>query len=205
VITAVTAGLLVGVSARERFPRAAPAVGIAVAGLLLAPVPTLLGAGVAALVGSRAMAARRRHAERRAAADLLALARLTALGLTAGMPFLGAVGFAAGEVGLTVRAEVVATLRRVAREGSPAFATARGRTRRLFLLAGRAAASGAPVLPVVQGYAAELHAEDRARRIAAVRRLPVRLLFPLALLILPGFVLLAVGPAVIAGLRRLGR
>jgi hypothetical protein len=36
------------------------------------------------------------------------------------------------------------------------------------------------------------------------RRLPVRLLLPLALLILPGFVLLAVGPAVLQGLARLG-
>jgi hypothetical protein len=34
--------------------------------------------------------------------------------------------------------------------------------------------------------------------------LPVKLLFPLALLILPGFLLLTVGPALLTGLNRLG-
>ena len=42
-----------------------------------------------------------------------------------------------------------------------------------------------------------------AERITVARRLPVRLLLPLALLILPGFVVLAVGPAVLQALARL--
>ena len=41
----------------------------------------------------------------------------------------------------------------------------------------------------------QLHADLAAHRLAAVRKLPVAMLFPLTLLILPGFLLLTVAPA----------
>jgi hypothetical protein len=65
-------------------------------------------------------------------------------------------------------------------------------------------ASGAPVLDAVERYGEERRAEDRAAREAALRRLPVLLSFPLALLILPGFVLLTVAPALSGAVERLG-
>ena len=72
-----------------------------------------------------------------------------------------------------------------------------------FLAAMRSSASGAPVAPMLRGQLAELRrrrSEDRRMHMA---RLPVKLLFPLVFLILPGFVLLAVVPTVIGGLSRL--
>ncbi len=74
----------------------------------------------------------------------------------------------------------------------------------LFVVARRALATGAPLAPAVSGYATALRNEERSRQLTAARRLPVKLLFPLALLILPGFLLLTVGPAVLGSLERLG-
>ena len=62
---------------------------------------------------------------------------------------------------------------------------------------------GLPALAVA-AFVAERHDEERARRRAAGARLPVRMLVPLSLLILPGFVLLTVGPALLGAVRRLG-
>jgi hypothetical protein len=45
------------------------------------------------------------------------------------------------------------------------------------------------------GFAAERRHAEQACNLERARRLPVRLLLPLALLILPGFMVLVVGPA----------
>ncbi len=66
-----------------------------------------------------------------------------------------------------------------------------------------AAASGASALPALESH---LETESHRRHTAhveAARRLPVRLLLPLTLLVLPGFVLLTVGPTVVGSLARL--
>ena len=64
--------------------------------------------------------------------------------------------------------------------------------------------TGAPVAAAVRAYVAEQRDADRARALAAARRLPVQLLFPLTLLVLPGFMVLTIGPALLAALERLG-
>jgi tight adherence protein C len=74
----------------------------------------------------------------------------------------------------------------------------------LLALADRALVTGAPLLASIDGYATSLRRDERAAAVEKARRLPVKLLFPLALLILPGFLLLTVGPALLAGLDRLG-
>ena len=68
---------------------------------------------------------------------------------------------------------------------------------------GRANATGAPLVDAVSRLADELHADLTALRLAAVRRIPVAMLFPLTLLILPGFLLLAVAPALFDAFGRL--
>ena len=68
----------------------------------------------------------------------------------------------------------------------------------------RALSTGAPLQPAVSGYATTLRNEERSRELNAARRLPVKLLFPLALLILPGFLIVTIGPAVLGSLDRLG-
>lgn len=72
------------------------------------------------------------------------------------------------------------------------------------IVARRALSTGAPLIPAVSGHAARLRDEERSRQLSAARRLPVKLLFPLALLILPGFLVLTIGPAVLGSLERLG-
>ena len=74
----------------------------------------------------------------------------------------------------------------------------------LMVVVHRALLTGAPLEPAVSGYATTLRNEERSRELTAARRLPVKLLFPLALLILPGFLILTIGPAVLGSLERLG-
>ncbi len=63
--------------------------------------------------------------------------------------------------------------------------------------------SGSPTAAAIEEHAESLRHEQHMAQMAKVRRLPVRLLLPLALLILPGFVILTVGPAVLESLARL--
>jgi hypothetical protein len=95
-------------------------------------------------------------------------------------------------------------LRNAARRGlAAALSEAGGPGRRLFLILARAVATGAPLAQSVEGFVADQQAEAKAARLEEARRLPVRLMVPLALLVLPGFVLLTVGPTVLAALERL--
>jgi hypothetical protein len=63
--------------------------------------------------------------------------------------------------------------------------------------------SGAPVAPALARLADEERAALRRRAEAHARRVPVRLLFPLAFLVLPAFVVLTVVPGLAAGMARL--
>lgn len=131
--------------------------------------------------------------------DEALLAELTGLGLAAGLTFPGATEAAA----TAVPGDESVRLRRAVR-----FHTETGSVPLedpgLFLVARRALATGAPLAPAVSGYATALRNEERSRQLTSARRLPVKLLFPLALLILPGFLILTVGPALLGSLERLG-
>lgn len=56
--------------------------------------------------------------------------------------------------------------------------------------------TGAPALATVQTYIASLHDSRRAKAMEEARTLGVRLIVPVALLLLPGFVALVIGPYV---------
>lgn len=198
---AVVGALLVGF-----FParRRAFVLGLGSAGVMAAPLITALGF----LVGLAGLWIRR-HRARLATqtlvdADVPLLAELTALGLSAGMPFSTALLTASEHVADDLGAKARTALRARALRGPGSDVTAAAPVDELLRVVGRAELSGAPLLPAVNGYVDRLRAEERAQRLAAVRRLPVKLLFPLALLILPGFLLLTVAPAVLSGIRRLG-
>lgn len=168
--------------------------------------PVLAAAAGVAFAGASAKGRlRQRRLEREAAdADVSVLADLTVLGLRAGLPFASAVGVAADHVAPKLRIEVRGMLRVAAKEGLAAsLETVDGRARRLYRLAGRAVVTGAPLAASIGALAEELRREDHAKRLIAARRLPVRLLFPLALLILPGFLLLLVGPTLLGAVERL--
>lgn len=176
-----------------------------VACLLWQPVAAIAGAMVAGGYRLRRKLSRARLAAEAADRDVAVLGDLTALGLTAGLTLIASMALAATEVAPALRAEVEGVVRRSRLSGAAGvMASADGRAQRLYLLAGRAAATGAPVLTAVQAFVDERRHTDRNAAMAAARKLPVRLMFPLALLILPGFVILIVGPTVLSTLTRLG-
>ncbi|HEX5630774.1 MAG TPA: type II secretion system F family protein [Acidimicrobiia bacterium] len=168
---------------------------------------------VAAAIGSVALARRRwRRAARSTAArraadeDVVLLVDLVALGIAAGHTVRRALAAAMPHLHPLLVTEVAALLETMDRDGTGgALTTAAGRLAELGRVCAAAAVSGAPLGPAVAAYADRLRHVRHEERIARARRLPVRLLLPLALLILPGFVVLAVGPALLQALARLGQ
>jgi hypothetical protein len=178
-------------------------------GLLVGGTVAFPAAGLIATVGAAgALAMRRIGAARReddtADADVIVFADVLALGLGSGLGLSGSLREAARWVSPPVAGEVRDVLRTMRGGGSAtALAAAGGRIGPLCRLLAAATLSGAPMSGVVEAFAAERRRAAHAARVTAARRLPVRLLVPLALLILPGFVVLAVGPALIDALARL--
>jgi tight adherence protein C len=163
---------------------------------------------VALLFGAVAYAAvrfrRRRREVEAIESEVTMLGELVALGLGAGLTFPGALARAVPAVAPSLRSEVEGVLRRARRDGAAAaLEAATGHAARLYALSGRALATGAPLLPAVDAFVTERRDAERRRAQARVRRLPVRLMFPLAFLILPGFLLLTLGPALAGALERL--
>jgi tight adherence protein C len=169
----------------------------AVAALFLSPLAVV---AVAALAGARLLQRRRSGV---GCDDLVLLADLVVLGLSAGLAFPAALEAATDEVAPRLRREVHGVLRAQRVAGSGAGPVS-GEGARLYRLAARAAGTGAPLLDGVRALADELRREANTEALVAARRLPVRLLFPLTLLILPGFVVLVVGPALLGVVERLG-
>lgn len=184
--------------------RRTAAVGCSLLVALLAPllaIPIGLAAGGVVLARKlRARAERARMVDEEAAA----LAELTVIGLTGGLGIQTSLEIAARSVGGTVQAEVAALLRQ-ARVGGLALTMggAGGIGRDLYRAIGRAVATGSSLGETVTRIAHEANAEVVAARMQGVRRLPVMMLFPLTLLILPGFLLLTIAPALLAAFSRL--
>ena len=173
----------------------------------LAAIDPAAGGAAAALVWAlgrwrrRAAAARLRR-ERRTDPDRLARAML--VGLSAGLPTSAALRRAGSEVGGQVGAAVENVLRHSKRAGLAAALTqVDGELRPLAIALARAQTTGAALIPAVTAHLDERRAMARARAVHEARTLSVRLVVPLALLILPGFVLIAAGPAVIGAINGL--
>lgn len=132
------------------------------------------------------------------------LARLTALGVTAGLGLQEALSLAAGQIDRPIRAEIEDVLRSARKTGlMNASAAAVGDTGEMFRLLARSGATGAPVVQSLLAVADDRERSQlQAHRLAA-KRLPLKLMLPLALLILPGFVLLLIGPTLVDAVGRL--
>jgi hypothetical protein len=72
-----------------------------------------------------------------------------------------------------------------------------GPTRMMLAQLARAQRSGSPVADVVRSLLDSDIAAERARRMEKARSLPVRLMIPIALLVLPGLVLLTYAPSLL--------
>lgn len=142
-------------------------------------------------------------AERNRRADAARLAELTGIGVTGGMGLQPALALAAEALGGPIGNEAKAKLRQMRIEGTAAAACAKGAAVDLYRAIGRATQSGAPMSGQLRRIADQLHAELVASQLQTLRRLPVLMLFPLTLLILPGFMLLTVAPALVDAFGRL--
>ena len=140
----------------------------------------------------------RREAMRRRGEDTVLAARSLLVALTGGLSLFAGLELAAAEVGPPVGDELRRLLRLARGQGlASALSRAEGtHTRPILIRLARAQLIGAPMAEAVAAYLAELQAERRAEALDRVRRLPVTLMLPLGLLILPGFVVLFVGPIV---------
>lgn len=169
-------------------------------------LPFLIVPGV--VVGSLSLAMRslatRRRQEAQAQEDLAAMCDLAVIGLAGGMGINAALQTAMRHVGPALASEVGAVIRQAQVVGSAsAFMNADGIGERLYRVVGMAVATGQPLSDSVARLADDINAEQATQRLEALRRLPVAMLFPLTLLILPGFLLLTIAPAVLDAFSRL--
>ncbi len=173
---------------------------VAAVAAVIAAVPVLVGpmALLAGILVLRRRLRARTAARQQAREDAALLADLTALALTGGLGLQPALELAAGAVGGQIADEVESLLRKARVEGIAAAMTgAAGAGRELYRVVGRAVTTGSALLDQVIRVADELHADLGAKRLEEVRKVPVAMLFPLTLLILPGFLLLTIAPALL--------
>lgn len=169
------------------------------------PVATAF-AGTSVAVAALARKRRRVRTENeQAAADVVTLAELMSLGLAAGLDARTALVRAAVPVAPPLAAGVNATIRHGHIGGlAHALTGATGIGSDLFTIVAGAVETGAPIGAALEAFVDSQRDKRRAAELAAARRLPVKLLFPLALLILPGFMVLTIGPAVLTAADSLG-
>jgi tight adherence protein C len=174
---------------------------IACGGVLLNPLLGIAATGVFVAVRrwrvigvKRAMVKRRNH-------DVLVCLDLVSLGTTAGLPFHVAVSLASHEIGGDLAVDLDRAVVRV--NSGLDHALGLGPIARAFDAAQRSSVSGSRVGDSLVALATEVRAEEAAAERERIERLPVKLLFPLAFLILPGFVLVAVVPSILSGISQL--
>ena len=157
----------------------------------------------AALVGGtrlRRLAAGRAGVSEQRSEELLA-ADLVASGVEAGVSFDEAVSVASGFVSAAVAAELQGMARTAHR--SRVTDDTDSVVAEMFRLSRRSADTGAPLASGLRSLSKAERAQDEAERMEQLERLPVKLLFPLAFLILRGFLLVAVAPALVSGISKL--
>lgn len=156
----------------------------------------VLVGGAGAGLGAALLVVAWRHRPRRGPEidATAAAARLLVL-VGAGMPLGAALASSAEACSLPALHEVVRRSRRIGL--APALASSTGALSPLLRRLAHAALSGAPLEPAIRSF---IDSERRRRFLRATeraRRLPVRLMVPMTLLVLPGFVLMVYGPALV--------
>ena len=175
---------------------------------LMVRYPWLAAALGVPLLTKRFRAVRlRRDQQRRAQLDPMVVGRVIQIGLAGGLPLMACLTLAISEVGQLVAGELTVVMRTARREGLSASlaGSASPLLRPLFSRVALAQSSGAPMHDAVSAFLADGRAAQRGKVLEQVRRLPVALMVPLGLLILPGFVVLFVGPIVLTSLQDLSR
>ncbi|MGI9666301.1 MAG: type II secretion system F family protein [Acidimicrobiia bacterium] len=177
------------------------ALGIALSVIVAGPLLTLAASGaIVIIVAWRKALAKKARTGIDAESELLAV-DVTSLASASGLPFISAVSLAGREAGGAVAIDIAQALRRT---GSGLRAEPNSEAiRKIFVEAEKSSTTGGPLGPGLSALAMTMRADRAAAAQERLNRLPVKLLFPLAFLTLPGFVLLTVGPAVVGGLSRI--
>lgn len=185
---AVTAGLVA-------WTRRGPRQGLLVAITILAPLLT-----VPLVLATTAWRRRRPTPD----PDVREVARLTGIALRSGHSLSRSLHHAALHSTQATSEAVEDVLRRARSAGlGPALAATSGPLGPLARRLAAAHRTGASAIGTVDAVERELTERQHAERLARVRRLPVQLTIPLVLLILPGSVLVLIGPPVIEEFARL--
>jgi len=127
--------------------------------------------------------------------DVDAAARLMLIGLTAGLSMTTAIEMAVVELGHADELSSVVRASRISGVAS-ALASATGPAAALFRRLARAHATGASASGSIEAFITDRRLSHKTETLERLRRLPVALTVPLTLLILPGFILLTLGPTV---------
>lgn len=135
-------------------------------------------------------------------ADLL-LPQLVLVGLTAGLSLEAALLHAEERLPSAAAQEVDQLLRRARHSGMASALSSSGGPSQSFLrVLARSYVTGAPMAAAVAVFLSESQETYRTEALTRARRLSVKLLVPLALFMLPGFVFLTVGPAFVESATR---
>jgi len=133
--------------------------------------------------------------------DVIAFGRLLVVPLTGGMSLAAALTMASQETHPQLRGEVARLLRRSRQDGmAAALAGSDGLLGELFRRVAGAHSSGTSPVRSVLTHVESLHSQVRMESLSRIRSLPVTLSVPLTLLIVPGFLLVLVGPSVVSRL-----
>jgi hypothetical protein len=166
-------------------------------------VATALGTIVAGFPGGVAALAvlevARRRPRRRQQPDPLGVAARLLVLVGTGLPLVAALEAAAGS-----EPEIAELVRRSRRLGTAgALAGAGGPLAPLMHRLADAASSGSPLEPTIRAFIDGERRRRHTRAVERARRLPVRLMIPMTLLVLPGFVVMVYGPALMDMVLRL--
>lgn len=136
----------------------------------------------------------------RRSVDPVLAGRLVLLGLRAGLSAHAAMAEAARLAPEDTARALRSAAHRAATEGFDLAADHADDLRPLLRVVGRAVSVGAPVSAELSAHLSDVAAETHQIRLARAKSLPVRLAMPLTLLVLPGVVLLTVGPSLLGSL-----
>lgn len=165
---------------------------------------TTLGVLAGFLLLRRSISRVRRSAEGGPDFDPLRLALLMRIGLSSGLSLPSTLAMAAPHVDRAT-AEVIGA---VFREGLPGGLTTSlmrqtNESMRLFRMLADAHLSGAPLVFAINAFITDELERERAASLQRARVLPVRLTVPVALGLLPGFILVGVAPQIVLALHDL--
>ena len=180
---------------------------VAAAGAAIALSNPVAGAGAAVVWFSlkrHRVLRGRRLARRRAEDEIELLTHSMLIGLSGGLSPASSLLLARETLESRLRDEVDQVLRRSVQEGLAAsLLNSTGVAGRLFRQVGAAQLSGAPLGLALTALATEHRAAAKAAAVERARRLPVKMVLPLTLLMLPGLLILMVGPLVLPSVVRL--